>query len=113
MVVVDDTTSPEKSALPDKFDVHEWAIMDRFSESQKVARLRNDLHAAIRGAGAFRLFKHLLTEKQPVGRLESVQRDRTSTDRNAMVRRARYRVSPNAALSALRVKRLGGLTRRL
>ena len=49
-------------ALPDKFDVHEWAIMDRFSESQKVARLRNDLHAAIRGAGAFRLFKRLLTE---------------------------------------------------
>jgi hypothetical protein len=37
-------------ALPDKFDVHEWAIMDRFSESQKVARLQNDLHAAIRGA---------------------------------------------------------------
>jgi hypothetical protein len=36
--------------------------MDRFSESLKVARLRNDLHAAIRGAGAFRLFKHLLTE---------------------------------------------------
>ncbi len=49
-------------ALPDKFDVHEWAIMDRFSESLRVARLRNDLHAAIRGAGAFRLFKHMLTE---------------------------------------------------
>ncbi len=49
-------------ALPDKFDVHEWAIMDRFSESLRVARLRNDFHAAIRGAGAFRLFKHLLTE---------------------------------------------------
>ncbi|MGB7434879.1 MAG: hypothetical protein WBR26_10305 [Candidatus Acidiferrum sp.] len=49
-------------ALPDKFDVHEWAIMDRFSESLKMARLRNDLHAAIRGAGAFRLFKNLLTE---------------------------------------------------
>lgn len=49
-------------ALPDKFDVHEWAIMDRFSESLRVARLRNDLHAAIRGAGAFRLFKYMLTE---------------------------------------------------
>jgi hypothetical protein len=49
-------------ALPDKFHIHEWAIMDRFSESLNVARLRNDLHAAIRGAGAFRLFKHLLTE---------------------------------------------------
>jgi predicted nucleotidyltransferase len=49
-------------ALPDKFDVHEWAIMDRFSESLKDARLRNDFHGAIRGAGAFRLFKRLLSE---------------------------------------------------
>jgi hypothetical protein len=49
-------------ALPDKFDVHEWAIMDRFSETLKDAPLRNDFHGAIRGAGAFRLFKRLLTE---------------------------------------------------
>ena len=49
-------------ALPDKFDVHEWAIMDRFSETLKDARLRNDFHGSIRGAGAFRLFKRLLTE---------------------------------------------------
>jgi hypothetical protein len=49
-------------ALPSKFDVHEWAIMDRFSETLRDARVRNDLHSGIRGAGAFRLFKHLLTE---------------------------------------------------
>jgi hypothetical protein len=49
-------------ALPDKFDIHEWAIMDRFSETLKDARLRNDFHGGIRGAGAFRLFKRLLTE---------------------------------------------------
>lgn len=49
-------------ALPDKFDVHEWAIMDRFSETLKDTRLRNDFHGGIRGAGAFRLFKRLLTE---------------------------------------------------
>jgi hypothetical protein len=49
-------------ALPDKFDVHEWAIMDRFSETLKDAQLRNDFHGGIRGAGAFRLFKRLLTE---------------------------------------------------
>ena len=36
--------------------------MDRFSVTLKDARLRNDFHAAIRGAGAFRLFKRLLTE---------------------------------------------------
>lgn len=49
-------------ALPDKFDVHEWAIMDRFSESLGDAQLRNEFHRAIRGAGAFRSFKRLLTE---------------------------------------------------
>jgi Uncharacterised protein family (UPF0158) len=49
-------------ALPDKFDVHEWAIMDRFSETLKDAQMRNDFHGGIRGPGAFRLFKHLLTE---------------------------------------------------
>jgi hypothetical protein len=49
-------------ALPDKFDVHEWAIMDRFSETLKDAQMRNDFRGGIRGAGAFRLFKHLLTE---------------------------------------------------
>jgi hypothetical protein len=49
-------------ALPDKFDVHEWAIMDAFSESLRDAQLRDELHGAIRGAGAFRSFKSLLTE---------------------------------------------------
>jgi len=49
-------------ALPDKFDVHEWAIMDRFSETVNDAQMRKDFHTGIRGEGAFRLFKHLLTE---------------------------------------------------
>ena len=49
-------------ALPDKFDVHEWAMMDRFSMTLRDAQVRNDFHGGIRGAGAFRLFKHLLTE---------------------------------------------------
>jgi hypothetical protein len=49
-------------ALPDKFDVHEWAIMDGFSDSLRDAQLRNEFHGAIRGAGAFRSFKRLLTE---------------------------------------------------
>ena len=49
-------------ALPSKFDVHEWAIMDRFSMTLRNAQMRNDFHGGIRGAGAFRLFKHLLTE---------------------------------------------------
>ncbi len=49
-------------ALPSKFDVHEWAIMDRFSKTLRDAQIRNDFHGSIRGAGVFRLFKHLLTE---------------------------------------------------
>jgi Uncharacterised protein family (UPF0158) len=49
-------------ALPGKFDVHEWAIMDRFSTTLRDPQMRNDFHGGIRGAGAFRLFKHLLTE---------------------------------------------------
>jgi hypothetical protein len=49
-------------ALPDKFDVHEWAIMDRFSETLRDAQMRKDFHGGIRGEGAFRLFKRLLTE---------------------------------------------------
>ena len=49
-------------ALPDRFDVHEWAIMDRFSETLKNAQMKNDFRSGIRGAGAFRLFKRLLDE---------------------------------------------------
>jgi hypothetical protein len=49
-------------ALPDKFDVHEWAMMDRFSMTMRDAQMRNDFHGGIRGAGAFCLFKYLLTE---------------------------------------------------
>jgi hypothetical protein len=49
-------------ALPGKFEVHEWAIMDRFSMTLRDAQMRNDFQGGIRGAGAFRLFKRLLTE---------------------------------------------------
>ena len=48
--------------LPSKFDVHEWAIMDRFSQSIENARVRDDLRSGIHGAGAFRMFKRLLDE---------------------------------------------------
>ncbi len=50
-------------ALPDKFDVHEWAIMDRFSKTLKDAQMRNDFHGGIRGVGASSsIQKQLLTE---------------------------------------------------
>jgi hypothetical protein len=43
-------------ALPDRFELHEWAIMERFSLEQNE-RLRQVLLAAIHGSGAFRHFR--------------------------------------------------------
>jgi hypothetical protein len=42
--------------LPDRFEVHEWAIMERFSLEQNE-RVRQVLLAAIHGSGAFRHFR--------------------------------------------------------
>ena len=44
-------------SLPTKFDVHEWAVMQEFSQKQENHRLRDELMDAIHGAGAFRHFK--------------------------------------------------------
>jgi hypothetical protein len=46
--------------LPTKFDVHEWAIMEEFSQSVESDRICNELLNAIHGAGAFRHFKDTL-----------------------------------------------------
>jgi hypothetical protein len=43
--------------LPGKFEIHEWAIMERFSISQANDALRTELLDAIHGAGAFRNFR--------------------------------------------------------
>jgi hypothetical protein len=44
-------------ALPDKFEIHEWALMERFSNSQARGDRRDALLDAIHGAGAFRMFR--------------------------------------------------------
>ncbi|MGA8870278.1 MAG: UPF0158 family protein [Candidatus Acidiferrales bacterium] len=49
-------------ALPDHFDIHEWAIMERFSETLQNEQIRKDFRGGVHGAGAFRLFKRLLDE---------------------------------------------------
>jgi hypothetical protein len=46
--------------LPTKFDIHEWSIMEDFSQSVKSERTRADLLHAIHGAGAFRNFKYIV-----------------------------------------------------
>ena len=43
--------------LPDRFEVHEWAIMERFSREQENERVRQELLDAIHGSGAFRMFR--------------------------------------------------------
>lgn len=43
--------------LPDRFDLHEWAIMDEFTQAQDNERIPEELAAPIHGAGAFRMFR--------------------------------------------------------
>ena len=43
--------------LPDRFEIHEYSIMERFCLSVDDEDLREDLCDAIRGRGAFRRFK--------------------------------------------------------
>ena len=44
-------------ALPDKFEIHEYSIMERFCLSISDDTTRDELLRAIRGRGAFRRFK--------------------------------------------------------
>jgi hypothetical protein len=49
-------------ALPTKFDVHEYRIMERFCSSVDDDDMRDALRHAIRGRGAFRYFKDTIHE---------------------------------------------------
>jgi len=46
--------------LPGAFEIHEWAILEEFSQSVKSARIRDELLEAIHGTGAFRSFKNAI-----------------------------------------------------
>lgn len=48
--------------LPTSFDIHEWAIMERFAHSRSTLTERDELLAAIHGAGAFRKFRRSVQE---------------------------------------------------
>ena len=43
--------------LPDRFEIHEWSIMERFAMERADERQRADLLDAIHGSGAFRYFR--------------------------------------------------------
>ena len=50
-------------ALPDKFEIHEYSIMERFCLSLPDKGLQDELLHAIRGSGAFRRFKNAIHGK--------------------------------------------------
>ncbi len=52
--------SEEYLPLPSRFDIHEYAIMERFCSSIEDEPLREELLDQIRGPGAFRRFKDAL-----------------------------------------------------
>jgi len=52
--------SPDFIALPSKFDIHEYSIIERFCESVSDPELQQQLFSAIRGGGAFRRFKDMI-----------------------------------------------------
>jgi hypothetical protein len=46
-------------AMPDKFEIHEWQIMSDFADS-RGGRAGDELAGAIRGRGAFRMFRDVI-----------------------------------------------------
>jgi hypothetical protein len=54
--------SPDFLELPSKFDIHEYAIIERYSSSREDSKLRQSLLDCIHGSGAFRRFKEAIHE---------------------------------------------------
>ncbi len=52
--------SEEFLPLPSKFEIHEWAIMERFARSVSDSTASDELLDALHGRGAFRRFKDAL-----------------------------------------------------
>ena len=46
-------------AMPDKFEIHEWQIMSDFAR-ERSGRVGDELERAIRGRGAFRMFRDVI-----------------------------------------------------
>jgi hypothetical protein len=61
--------------LPDRFEVHEWSIMERFAQEQNDSA-RKVLLSAVHGSGAFRHFRSAV---ERLGLLESWYRYRGET----------------------------------
>jgi len=48
--------------LPSKYDIHDYAIIERFCQSQEDEQLRQTLLDLVRGSGAFGRFKEAIHE---------------------------------------------------
>lgn len=48
--------------LPTQFDIHEWAIMERFAHSRSTPTERDGLLSVIHGSGAFGRFRRSIRE---------------------------------------------------
>ena len=55
-------SSSDWIALPGKFEIHEWDIMEQFCQSIEDSELSKRLLSLIRGGGAFRRFKNSIYE---------------------------------------------------
>ncbi len=55
--IIDDETSEAYVQLPDKYDVHEYRIMEKFSLSVNDKEISESFYHAIKSKGAFRRFK--------------------------------------------------------
>jgi len=49
-------------ALPTKFDIHEYSIMEKFCLSLNDSEMSDTLYSLIKGSGAFRRFKDAIQE---------------------------------------------------
>jgi hypothetical protein len=47
-------------ALPDRFDIDEWRMMQNFALEPEQSQHRDELDRAVHGAGAFRRFKDVI-----------------------------------------------------
>lgn len=54
------TFSDDYVALPDRFDIHEYRIMENFCLSRSDEQAGQALHRLIKGSGAFRRFREAL-----------------------------------------------------
>ena len=58
--IVDETG--DYIALPTKFDIHEYSIMEKFCLSLNDSEMSDTLYSLIKGSGAFRRFKDAIHE---------------------------------------------------